>query len=209
MALDEITVSEVGRLPAQLVATPLSDKRINNILAVLSKALKYAVECEVIAKSPRIGLFKIERPEIVAWDFERYARLLATAKVEGEGWYAAVCLAGEAGLRIGEVKALRWREDVDMIGRTITVNLQTRRGETGAPKGGRRRTVPMTSTVYEALKGMNVVREGSYCGAWSWMGRARATPAGSSGGSAGSPDCRSATGIACGTRSARTSRCSG
>jgi hypothetical protein len=84
MALDEITVSEVARLRADLVAKPLSDKRINNTLAVLSKALKYAVECEVIAKSPRIGLFKIERPEIVAWDFEQYARLLAMAKDEGE-----------------------------------------------------------------------------------------------------------------------------
>src|SRR5206468_1957851 len=29
---------------------------------------------------------------------------------EGDEWYAAACLAGEAGLRVGEVKALRWRE---------------------------------------------------------------------------------------------------
>src|SRR5438552_359465 len=36
----------------------------------------------------------------------------AFAREEGPEWYAAVCLAGEAGLRIGEVKALRWREDV-------------------------------------------------------------------------------------------------
>jgi hypothetical protein len=64
---------------------------------VLSKALKYAVDCEVIAKAPKIGLFKIEGPEIVAWDFEQYARLLAAAKVEGEDWYAAVCLCGEPG----------------------------------------------------------------------------------------------------------------
>jgi len=73
----------------------MRDKRINNILAVLSKPMKYAVDCEVIDKSPRIGMFKCERPEIVAWDFEQYARLLASAKVEGEEWYAAICLAGE------------------------------------------------------------------------------------------------------------------
>jgi len=47
-----------------------------NVLAVLSKPLKYAVECEVIAKAPRIGMFKCERPEIEAWDFAQYARLL-------------------------------------------------------------------------------------------------------------------------------------
>ena len=47
-----------------------------------------------------------------------------SAKVEGDEWYAAACLAGEAGLRVGEVKALRWREDVDMVAKTITVNQQ-------------------------------------------------------------------------------------
>jgi len=102
--------------------------------------MKYAVDCEVIDKSPRIGMFKCERPEIVAWDFEQYARLLASAKVEGEEWYAAICLAGEAGLRVGEVKALRWREDVDMIARTITVNFQTRNKQTTTPKGRTRRS---------------------------------------------------------------------
>jgi integrase len=104
---------------------------------VLSKPLSYAAECEVIAKAPRIGMFKIDRPEIVGWDFAQYARLLATAKAEGEAWYAAVCLAGEAGLRVGEVKALRWREDVDLVARTITVNQQTCEGDTGTPKGPR------------------------------------------------------------------------
>jgi integrase len=160
MPLDEITVGEVARFRAHLVARKLSDKRINNILAVLSKPLKYAVDCEVVVKAPKIGLFKVERPEIVAWDFAQYARLLAAAKVEGDEWYAAVCLAGEAGLRVGEVKALRWREDVDLIAKTLTVNFQTRNGETTTPKGRTRRTVPMTATLHEALKRMSVIREG-------------------------------------------------
>lgn len=75
-------------------------------------------------------------------------------------WYAAVCLAGEAGLRSGEVKALRWREDVDMIAKTITVNQQTCYGETTTPKGRTRRTIPMTSTLELALRRLEVVREG-------------------------------------------------
>lgn len=160
MPLDEITTSEVAQFRADLVAKNLTGKRINNILAVLSKPLKYAVDCEVLAKAPRIGMFKVERPEIVAWDFEQYARLLSAAKGEGDDWNVAVCLAGEAGLRVGEVKALRWREDVDMIARTITVNQQTRNNQTTTPKGRTRRTIPMTSTLYEALKRMSVVRDG-------------------------------------------------
>jgi integrase len=160
MALDEITTSEVARFRADLVAKKLGEKRINNILFVLSKALRYALDCELIAKVPKIGLFKTERPEIIAWEFEQYARLLVAAKSDSDEWYAAVCLAGEAGLRVGEVKALRWREDVDLVARTITVNQQTYRGLTGTPKGRTRRTVPMTPMLYDALKRMSVIREG-------------------------------------------------
>lgn len=83
-------VGEVAQLRAQIIANPnLGEKYINNILAVLSKALRYAADCEVIAKAPKIGLFKVERPEIVAWDFAQYTRLLASAKAESPEWYAA------------------------------------------------------------------------------------------------------------------------
>jgi integrase len=161
LRLNEIDVGEVARFRAELVQRgDLSDKRINNILAVLSKPLKYAADCQVIASAPKVGLFKVERPEIEAWDFPEYARLLSAARAQGEDWYAAVCLAGEAGLRVGEVKALRWREDVDMMARTITVRQQTCVGETTTPKGRTRRTVPMTETLYQALRRMSVVREG-------------------------------------------------
>jgi integrase len=160
LPLNEIDVGEIARFKAKLVQSGLGEKRINNILVVLSKALRYAVDCELITKMPKIGLFKVERPEIVTWDFDQYARLLTAAKAEGEDWYAAVCLAGEAGLRVGEIKALRWREDVDMIAKTITVNQQTCNGATTTPKGRTRRVVPMTSMLYEALKRMSTIREG-------------------------------------------------
>jgi integrase len=156
----EIGAGEIAAFRASLVEKNLSEKRINNILAVLSKPMKYAVDCELIGKAPKIGLYKVERPEIEPWDFEQYARLLAAAKIEGPDWYTAVCLAGEAGLRSGEVKALRWREDVDMIARTITVNPQTCYGQTTTPKGRTRRTIPMTSTLELALRRLEVVREG-------------------------------------------------
>jgi integrase len=160
LRLDEIGAGEIAEFRATLVERKLGEKRINNILAVLSKPLKYAVDVELISNSPKIGLYKVERPEIEPWDFEQYARMLAAAKVEGPDWYAAVCLAGEAGLRSGEVKALRWREDVDLIARTITVNQQTCYGITTTPKGRTRRTIPMTSALELALKRLEVVREG-------------------------------------------------
>lgn len=128
---------------------------MNNVLCVLSKALHYAVDVELIDKAPKVGLLKCERPEIETWSFEEYARLVVAAREADPMWRVAVSLAGEAGLRVGEVKALRW-EDVDLIGRTITVRQQMRHGIIGTPKGGKRRVVPMT----DALNSLDVVRTG-------------------------------------------------
>lgn len=62
LRLDQIGAGEVAAFRASLVEKKLSEKRINNILAVLSKPMKCAVDCELITKSPKIGLYKVERP---------------------------------------------------------------------------------------------------------------------------------------------------
>lgn len=160
MALDEIDVAAIARFRARLIEAKKSDKTINNILAVLSKALSYAEAARVIGHAPSVGLLRVERPEIVAWSLEEYARLLAAAKALDPNWYAAVCLAGEAGMRVGEIRALDWRRDVDLVAGTITVNQQTRRGQTTTPKGRTRRKIPMTATLLAALKALVTVRTG-------------------------------------------------
>jgi len=157
LRLDEIAEgNHIAQFKAKLVervdAGTLSLKSVNNILAVLSKALRYAEDAHVIALAPRVRLYNLERPEIESWELEEYARILAAAKEEGPEWYAAACLAGEAGLRIGEVRALRWERGVDLVAGTLTVTEQTRKGVTGSPKGRTRRTVPMTATLLDAIQ---------------------------------------------------------
>jgi len=132
----------------------------------LSKALRYAEDVELIARAPKIGIFRTERPEVVCWDFDQYERLLEGARRKEPKWYAAVCLAGEAGLRIGEVKGLRWREDVDLVAGTITVNQQIQEDghdgtpTPGTPKGRTRRVVPITGTLDTALREIGGIRSG-------------------------------------------------
>lgn len=111
-----MTISWTGKsgtkVRAKLVdEKKLSDNRINNIMVVLSKSLRYAVDVELIDKAPKCRVKWVERAEIEAWTFEEYVRILDAAKRESPFWYAAICLGGEAGLRIGEIRALRWRED--------------------------------------------------------------------------------------------------
>lgn len=158
--LDEIDANAIASFRADLVKGELSDKRINNVLAVLSKSLRWAEEIGIVERAPRIRFHKIERSEIVFYDFAEYARILNAAAKLGPRWYAAVCLAGEAGLRVGEVKAIRWREDLDLVARTVTVNQQVLRGVFGTPKGRTRRTIPMTDRLYQAFKAISTVREG-------------------------------------------------
>lgn len=159
--LDEIGVGEVAGFRASLVGKKLSEKRINNILTVLSTPLRYAAEVRLIPPPPKVGLFKVEQPEIVSWELDEYPRILEAAKAEGLDWHVAACLAGEAGLRIGEVRALDWERDIDLKAGALTVNHQMRHGILGTPKGRTRRTIPMTETLIEALRGLSTVRRGS------------------------------------------------
>jgi len=88
-----------------------------------------------VKESGRIRLRRVDRPEIDAWTIEEYGKLLAAARLEGPWWYAAICLAGEAGLRIGEIRELRWREDIDLAEGYLTVNRQAGNGFIGTPEG--------------------------------------------------------------------------
>jgi integrase len=61
--------------------------------------------------------------------------------------------------RTRRVATAIWVEIADSRA-TITVKQQTYNGVTTTPKGRTRRTVPMTSALYEALKRMSTIREG-------------------------------------------------
>ena len=63
LRLDEIGTGKVAAFRASLVEKKVGERRINNILSVRSKPMRYAVDCQLIDKAPRIGLYKVEGPE--------------------------------------------------------------------------------------------------------------------------------------------------
>jgi integrase len=165
LRLDGIDVGAIQGLKAALnegsnrYGRPLALKTRNNVLAVVSNALRYAEEVGLIDGAPRIRPYRFERPVIACWELDEWRRLVDAAGGDGEGMLAAVLLAGDAGLRLGEVLGLRW-EDVDLIAQRVTVARQIRKGVEGTPKGGRRRSVPMTGALAAALKALPQVRVG-------------------------------------------------
>src|SRR5262249_32779785 len=110
--LDAIDLGMVNALRAELRGRasrrggPLREKTRANILGVLATALRYAEAAGVIDRMPPIRIRAVAPPPIECWTFDEYGRLLGAAMHEGEPWATAVLLAGEAGLRIGEVIAL-------------------------------------------------------------------------------------------------------
>jgi integrase len=74
--------------------------------------------------------------------------LLAAAASEQDA--AFIATAAFAGLRVGEILALRWR-DVDLARRTIHVRENWTRGETTTPKSGVERAVPVSEELAERL----------------------------------------------------------
>jgi integrase len=127
-------------------------KTVNNVLSVLNTLLKTAVEWDVIEQMPcAIRLLPVPKSSAVFHDFDDFECLVGvTRKTE---WQArlVVLLGGEAGLRCGEIKALRW-SDVDLTKRQLCVEQSDWEGYVTTPKGGRLRYVPLTRRLAEALR---------------------------------------------------------
>lgn len=149
LRLDEIRVKEVEVLKGELLAKGLKRKSVNNILVVLNKTMRYAQELEIIREIPRIRMLKFEKPPFQFLDFAQYAQLLETAKAEPE-WYAAILLAGDAGLRRGEIRSLRW-DDWERRNGRLAVSRSMWQGIEGSTKSWQMRTVPTTQRLNVAL----------------------------------------------------------
>jgi integrase len=127
-------------------------KTVNNVLTVLGSALRVAVKWKVIKAMPcAIDLLKVSNVQLTFYEFDEYARLVEAAERIDLRTMVVVLLGGDAGLRRGEMIALRWC-DVDFTRRQLQVQQSVWQGTTDTPKGGRGRIVPMTVALASALQ---------------------------------------------------------
>jgi integrase len=98
---------------------PLSNASINKTLKVLAQVLEDAVEFGHLEANPARGKrrrLKAARPRRTWLELEQVQALLAAA---GDHW-ALLATMALAGLRVGELTSLRWR-DVDLAGGKLRV----------------------------------------------------------------------------------------
>src|SRR4051794_38773575 len=142
-----------------LVEGQLSRRTIQKILVLLHGILKRAKRKGWIAANPaadaervsvrRTGEFNVLTPEEV----------YAIARADGSELFGALfVVAAFTGLRMGELRALRW-SDVDFAKRVVHVRRSFTGSSFGAPKSQRVRSVPMSDPVARVLDGLS--RRGS------------------------------------------------
>lgn len=147
--LDEIGDAVVSKLKGKLAGA--APKTVNNVLSVLSRSLRCAVRWGLIGAMPcRVDLLKTTDPSMQWYEREDYRALVSAASFSRRV-LVMVLLAGSAGMRRGEIRALRW-SDVDMLRKQIRIENALWRQEEGTTKGGRYRIVPMTPELAAVLK---------------------------------------------------------
>jgi integrase len=136
-------------------------KTVNNVLGILGHTLRMAVRWKVIDRVPcSVTMLKVGAALPKFYDFDDYKRLVEAAHAVDARAHLIVLLGGDAGLRRGEMLALRWG-DVDFKRRQLQVQESVwerkRRDGTGheritdTPKGGRSRVVPLTDALWQML----------------------------------------------------------
>lgn len=143
------TEAAIGKLKAHL--RPLGAARANAVLGMLCHVLGWAKARGMPVTVPVIPKVKAEAIESLRfYTPEQLDALVVAAQAHSMRWAAIILLMGDAGLRSGEVSALRWAQ-VDIERRTLTVSANMWRGQIGTPKSGRSRTVPLTRRLAAVL----------------------------------------------------------
>jgi integrase len=155
LRLDQIDKQAEQRLKAAM--RQFDPGTINDTLGVLSRLLNCAVEWGVIKSAPRFAKLKTRQAEIEFFDFDDFERLVDGARKVDPSVLAFVLLAGEAGLRRGEIIALDLT-DADFKRGQLTIARSDWCGHVGTTKGGKTRRVPMTTRLTEALQAIRHLR---------------------------------------------------
>jgi integrase len=150
--LEAITTAAIDRWRRRMLADKrLSPRTVNKSLTILHGIMERARRVWNLPANPVADVERARERYSGDFDFfspEEVRALVRAAASEQDG--AMYLTAAFAGLRRGELVALRWR-DVDFEGEAIRVRASFSHRQVVTPKGGKVRTVPMVPEVAQAL----------------------------------------------------------
>src|SRR5215204_5984970 len=152
MKLRKLSPMHVQGMYREMQDRGLSARTVQYTHAVLHRALKQAKRWGIVNRNVAedVDRPQLKRDEIRPLDDEQTRTLLRAA--EGDRIQALYVVAITAGLRPGEMLALRW-SDVDLEAGTLRINRALSDGEVAATKTTRsRRKIQLSNTAHAALR---------------------------------------------------------
>jgi integrase len=152
--LARITADDVEDLRRELLATR-SRRTAQKVLIELHSVFVFAMRRKWTASNPVVYVERVAvRPstEFAVLDVEEVMALTRAAPTEQDA--ALISVAAFTGLRLGELRALRWR-DVNWSRRYIQVRRSFSDTVEKTPKSGKARSVPLPDPVARALDALS------------------------------------------------------
>jgi integrase len=151
MLLCDISPMHIGNVLNQLAKAGKSPKTLRNVVVLIGSIFSYAVENDLIARSPVRKSHKppAKRNEKPSWTPDQIKRILEAAPNE---YRVLFITAAMTGARLGELLALQ-RRHVDIKQRTIRIEQSFWNGQIVSPKTpGSIRTIVMGDILAHALE---------------------------------------------------------
>jgi integrase len=148
--LGAITPTDIVDFHVKMEADGLSKRTRRNVHSILTCMLNYAVELELIQKSPmKRGIApKRDETEKPALTESQLSMLLGAVPIQHRAFYVTLALTG---IRTGEALGLKWH-DVDFADSSLNIRCAIYRGKETTPKTSNSiRSRPMAPALRQAL----------------------------------------------------------
>lgn len=147
--LDKIRSSHIEEYKASMLKKGLSPKSVNNHLTIFRTCLRIAQDWTDLTALPRFKMLKTSPPTMDYLNPEECEKLLSV--ITDPFWYAMVLTAMKTGMRLGELKGLKW-SDVNVTKKTLVVRRAFVLSQEVSPKSNRERHIPLTSDVFATIQ---------------------------------------------------------
>jgi integrase len=152
LRIEQLTTPRIERWKSEFLIRTGQRRQAAKLVALLHSMYERAGVLYGLQRNPVAAVTRIKVTyDAARFDFYSPEEVWALVRAASSEQDAAIFLtAAFAGLRRGEIVALRWR-DVDFAKRALRVETSVVHGRVDSTKGGRGRAVPMVREVAEAL----------------------------------------------------------